>query len=265
MPMRQEDLDRLPPMINTDEVAEKQRLEDLKAFRRYLADSGVVKCLVQLYQHTAKTEMRLDNPAVVRDFLAAYQSEHPDAEEIMRLSRENATLREYNEVLAGQLQDLSQQAEAEQPLHVGRTLWHRLVHKKFWQGAPGGQVPPAGGLTLGQLFLRLCGCAVDERTGQVLVELLRPPALSGEQASVELSKDSFVEWVAHGMPEDMHEWVRDELLPRLQLEPPFERELLEELREHGLYPENLGELAKVVELPSRLRAFLEDAAQQLGS
>jgi len=262
--MRQEDLDRLPPMINTEEVAEKQRLEDLKSFRRYLADSGVVKCLVQLYQHTAKEELRLDNPRVVKDFLAAYPSEPADADEIKRLARENATLREYNGVLAGQLEEMQQQLELERPLHVGRALWRRLADASFWQGSPGGQSPAAGALTLGQLYLRLCGCTVDERTGQVLVELLRPSAFTTEQASVGFSEDQFVAWVAHGMPEDLHDWCREELLPLLASEgAPFEAGLLQELRDCAWYPASVGKLAEVVELPFRLQAFLEDAAQQL--
>merc|ERR1712066_363165 len=100
MPISAEDQARLPAMISSEEIAETQRLEDLKAFRKYLADTGALKCLVKLYQHTAKHEMRMDNPTVVKDFLGAYQE--TNADEIEALERENATLREYNETLAQQ-------------------------------------------------------------------------------------------------------------------------------------------------------------------
>jgi len=265
MPMREEDLARLPPMTPIAEVAEQQRLEDLKAFRSYLADSGVVKCLVQLYQHVAKHEMRLDNPAVVREFLAAYTSEHPDAVEAAQLERENATLAEYNSVLAAQIEELEADVSREREVVLGRRLWRRLADEVFWTAAPGGQVPPPEGLTLGQLYLRLCGCERDARAKCVLVDILRPPEFSGAQASVVITEADFVDWVARDMAEDLREWCREELLPRLGPEPPFEAELLRETRACALYPDGVkGGLANLVELPPRLVTFLESAARQPG-
>merc|ERR1719277_2695633 len=89
MPISEEDLKRLPPMVPCSEVAETRRLEELKAFRRYLVDTGAVKSLVKLYQHTAKHEMRMDNPTLNKDFLATYAGENPGTAEAERLEEEN--------------------------------------------------------------------------------------------------------------------------------------------------------------------------------
>merc|ERR1712118_391559 len=105
-----EDHQTLPPMITSDVIAETQRLEDLKAFRKYLADTGAIRCLVKMYQHTAKHEIRLDNPKVVTDFLATYTE--MEEQEMEALTRENETLREYNAMLAQQEEDLIKEIEA---------------------------------------------------------------------------------------------------------------------------------------------------------
>mmetsp|Transcript_47278 Transcript_47278/g.110570 ORF Transcript_47278/g.110570 Transcript_47278/m.110570 type:complete len:143 (-) Transcript_47278:182-610(-) len=105
----QADQERLRPMISSEDVSERQRLADLKDFRKYLVETGTVQCLVRMYKHSVKHEMRIDNPNLVTQFLAGYTDGNPDAEEIQRLQRENATLEEYNAVLESQVKDLERQ------------------------------------------------------------------------------------------------------------------------------------------------------------
>ena len=47
MPLSQEDEARLPPMIPYHEIVERRRQEELKCFRRYLADSGTLRMSCQ--------------------------------------------------------------------------------------------------------------------------------------------------------------------------------------------------------------------------
>lgn len=61
------DVERLPPMTTAERVKEQQRLQDLRDFRQFLVDTRSVKCLMKLFQHVAQHEMRLDNPALVKD------------------------------------------------------------------------------------------------------------------------------------------------------------------------------------------------------
>jgi len=109
-----EDAARLPPMISSDEVAERRRLEELKAFRRYLVDSGSIKSLVKLYQHIAKHEVRMDNPTVTKDFLAAFAGENPGIAEAEQLEAENFVLRERNSELSLEFDRLTREVEMQQ-------------------------------------------------------------------------------------------------------------------------------------------------------
>lgn len=257
--------ERLPAMIPSEEVAENRRLQDLKVFRRYLADAGVVRCLVQLYQHTSKHELRMDNPAVVRDFLASYQSDHPDARESARLIRENATLREYNTIMEGQIDELTLEVKKRLRFRTGRKLWRTFISVEFWKGIPGEQRPSGEGeMTLRQIFCRLCGSRVDQRTGQILVDLLRPPALV---STVTVLMDDFFLWVAEGMADAVQSWTHDVLLPMLVSEPmcrepPFEKDILQQIHESGLYPEHIEEVANFVDLNVGLKSFLDALAER---
>merc|ERR1719410_1212294 len=98
-------------MIPFAEVMEGQRLQDLKKFRQYLVDTGAVKCLMKLYQHTKQHEMRLDNPNILKAFLGCYEEDGPDAEEATRVAQDNDTLRKLNHQLATQCQELEAELE----------------------------------------------------------------------------------------------------------------------------------------------------------
>merc|ERR1712113_697613 len=97
--------------IPTEEVIEKQRLEEMKMFRKYLVDSGAIKCFVKMYQHTAKHEMRMDNPTLAKDFLATYQGDSAQVHEAERLARENTELCEKNAMLEEQVEELNRELE----------------------------------------------------------------------------------------------------------------------------------------------------------
>lgn len=259
MPISSDDQARLPPMIHSEEVNERQRLDDLKAFRKYLADTGAVKCLVKLYQHVAKHELRMDNPQVTKEFLEAYQGENPDAPEIKRLLRENATLCEANAAMEQQVEDMNQEMVKLLKLRDARQLWQALLSSDFWAGVPDGA--SAEGLSLAQLYRRLCGCKVNGETGKVLVDLLQPAALAEAAPDALVGpKEAFCAWFADGMAESSLAWCNDELLPRLSAaapgEPPFEKEVLEAIHESGLIPHYLDQVHNMIELDPGLQEFL---------
>jgi len=197
MPLAAEDAARLPPMVPYAEVEEKRRLEELREFRRYLADSGAVRCLVDLYKHTKKNEMRLDNPRLVKQFMQSYKDASPEAEEAQQLERENDTLREYNAVLEDQARELADQIEKQQMVQLARALWSGLAAEEFWAGT-------ARQLTFAQLGHRLCS-----------LPLVAQGALASGEEGEPLTQQGMVQWIA-GMPEDLLGWCREELLPRLQ-------------------------------------------------
>eukprot|EP00450_Noctiluca_scintillans_P016657 CAMPEP_0194509702 /NCGR_PEP_ID=MMETSP0253-20130528/40692_1 /TAXON_ID=2966 /ORGANISM="Noctiluca scintillans" /LENGTH=102 /DNA_ID=CAMNT_0039352883 /DNA_START=74 /DNA_END=382 /DNA_ORIENTATION=- len=86
-------------MIAYHEIVERRRQEELKCFRRYLADSGLFECLVKMYKHIGKDELRTDNPRAVVDFLVAHMETHADEEEIRSLLKANQRLKELNREL----------------------------------------------------------------------------------------------------------------------------------------------------------------------
>jgi len=264
MPVSVDDSARLPPMIPHADVLERQRREELQNFRRYLVDAGVVKCLVKMYQHTAKHEMRMDNPNVVKDFLMEYVQASPEAEELEILFKDNEELRTANAQLEGQIEELTMKIESQQKLSVGQGIWQTLTAPDFWK-----DVDVKAGMSLLQVYQRLCGCEVDPATGQILVDLLRPAYISDD---VTMSAEPFCDFVAALSP-DLHAWCRDTLLPRLKNaaltpsgapESPFEQEMVDAIRESGLYPQCMSQVSDFVNLNKGLAIFLEMLAKQFG-
>lgn len=265
MPISLDDQARLPPLTPYDEVVERQRLADMKAFRKHLVDTGAVKCLVKLYQHTAKNEMRLDNPRILKEFLSSHVEETEETRECEQLEAENGELRDRNAALQAQAEALAKALDEQRRLKVGKDLWQLLVSAEFWEGELD-EDARAAGLPLNLLFRRLCGQKVDKKTGKILINLLRPSSHDEKEVnfSRSLSLDDFSSWVATGIPETLHEWCRDDLLPRLTSvpvasEPPYERELLQAIRDTGLYPDHLHDVADLVSLDPPLISFLDEA------
>jgi len=257
----------LPPMVSFEDVAERQQLEDMRDFRKFLADSGVLRTLVKLYQHIAKNEMRMDNPRVVKEFLAAYQDPTPEAQEAVELARENERLRKYDAELTRQAEELTKELDQQTRLVPCRELWKALVNDEFWQAAK--EDPPASKneMTLGQIFRRICGHQKDKSTGLCLVDLLQPEPV--KQAShLKIKQQSFNDWLAQRASEPVHCWCRDQLLLHLSETPnksPFESALLQEIRESKLYPQHLHDIVNVVSLDRNLVAFLETLAEEAPS
>jgi len=269
MPISLDDQARLPPLIPYDEVVERQRLADLRAFRKYLVDTGTVKCLVKLYQHIAKHEMRMDNPTLVKDFLSACAAREEEAEEIDRLERENATLREYNMALEQQAEELERELDAQSRFVFARSLWDQLTLSEFWEGVGVDGLGDTG-MTVGQVFQRLCGAKVDTATRTVLVDRLRPPSLDTEALAVMLLPGDFCEWLAGAAPEELRAWCSEDLMSRLQstpiaTEPPYEAELLQAIRDTGLYPDHLEEIEELVALEEGLVVFMEALVRHFGA
>lgn len=272
MPISLDDQARLPPMIPYDEVAERQRLADLKAFRQYLVQTGAAKCLVKLYQHTAKHEMRMDNPKLLKEFLTSYIERTPETEECDRLTAENAALAERTQQMQLQVEHLSRELNQQQRLAVGRSLWAQLTLPEFWEGVGGPDICAAG-FPLSQLYSRLCGQKADSVTGLILVNLLRPNSVSNEQelmAAPAIQAEDFFDWIATGIPEALHEWCRDEFVPRLQsnpvqTEPPYEKNLLQAIRDTGLYPDHLEHVTAIVGLGDGLVNFLNAIVERFRS
>lgn len=270
MPIAADDKERLPPLTPYDEVAERQRLADMKAFRQNLVETGSAKVLVQLYQHIAKNEMRLDNPDIIRKFLAKHTKDL-ETPEVRELSEENADLNSRRDVLQAQVDDLARELDQQQRLKVGKTLFRHLVAADFW-GDELRDDDRAEGLPVRLLYRRLCGQKVDKATGKIFVNLMRPSSHTDTElmGAAPMPLARFSAWVARDIPEDLHVWCRDVLLPKLSAvrapkDPPYERELLQAIRATGFYPDNLDDVAykdsgKQVCLEPNLIAFLDAAA-----
>jgi len=265
MPISLDDQARLPPMIPHEEILERQRQEQLRQFRQYLVDSGAIKCLVKQYQHTAKNELRLDNPDLLKNYLGDYQDDSPEQRDIARFTQENAAVAEHNTALEEKIEDMQKEIDEIKRRRLATSLWRSLTSKDFWGGHPA--VAPdvdSDALNLGQIYLRLCGQQVDQFTGSVLVDLVKP--FSDEAVSVTVDKENFMRWLMDKLPEETQELISEELAPRIfsaaANEPPFEAELIQAVRTCGLYPEHLDEVAEVVELDRSLAAFLAALAEE---
>lgn len=246
-------------MVAHAEVVRQQQQEDLKEFRKYLIESGAVRALVKQYQHALKHEMRMDNPNLVSDFMNKYRdTTDPTVEEGEKLVVENARLREENVGMAQKIAQLQQDLEQKKAAAVAEALWGAFTAADFWEGDVGAEE-----ITGSQLFTRLCGKQVDDKTGRVLAELVRPAGLSPEHMPQPISAKAFTAWIVEEAPNDVLLWCKEELLPKLQenMEPPFEKHLLAGMRESELYPAHLDEVAKTVTLQPGLRNFLECIVQ----
>jgi len=248
-------------MMSSEDVMESQRLDDVRQYRKYLVDTSTVKCLVKMFQHAAKTEMRLPNPKLVQQFLAGYTDGNPDADEIRQLARENATLEEYNEMLESQAQELEQQIARRQRLSLARKIWTFLL-----AGLPEGQAD----ISLDDLYARLCGKEVEQSTKQVLVDLLRPERYKdAEVAATRLSKDAFCSVIADN-PATLEQamlltWLEEVLQPKMEaVETPTEgalqKDLMEAIVDSDLLPHDTFLLADAVKLEAQLVALLEAMA-----
>jgi len=261
MSLRPEDQERLPPMKSSEDVMEGQRLDDVRQYRKYLVDTSTVKCLVKMFQHAAKTEMRLPNPKLVEQFLAGYTDGNPDADEIRGLTRENATLEEYNAMMESQVQELEQQVAREQRMCLARTIWGLLL-----AGFPDGQTD----ICLDDLYARLCGKEVEKSTSRVLVDLLRPERyMDTDFSATRLSKEAFCSVIADNPV--THEqgmlltWLEEVLQPKMETaeflsESVFQADLMDAIVESGLLPHDLFLLADAVKLEPGLLALLEAMA-----
>lgn len=193
LPYLAEDAVRLAPMIPFDQVAERKRLQDLKEFRQYLVDTGAVKCLMKLYQHTEQNEMRLDNPRLLKEFLGRYQNEGSDMEEVEQALRENAALKKQKEKLEQKCRELKELVDMEGWLKVGQELWRRLTHGERREQ-----------LELRDLFDRLCGA---NGAPEWRVEL--------DQEGAVVRRDDFCAWAASALPEELRLWIRETLEPKM--------------------------------------------------
>lgn len=303
MPISLDDQARLPPMVLPEKVLERQRQEDLRQFRQYLVDSGSIRSLVKMYKHVAKKELRMDNPTLLKEFLAQYRDETPEQQETERLAQENAALGQQTNALELQIEMLKSQIDECHRQRAARALWKSLTSKEFWEGVASAHAPDLDSLgtslTLAQLFFRLCGQKVDHATGKVIVNLVRPPFLEDSVlASAVISHEAFMKWIVHEVAEEAYLLIADdEALSRpraedalrrgvdvpessqrspslaenmrrfadLPKDPPFEAGITQAIRESGLYPEHLDEVREVVELDRSLAVFLELAAERFSS
>jgi len=260
-------------MVLPDKVLERQRQEDLRHYRKYLVESGSIQALVKLYKHILKKEMRMDNPALLKEFLGQYREDSPEQQEIERLAEENANLSQKNEALEQRLEEMKLEIDQCHRLRTAKALWKCLTSREFWEGYIGADAPDMDALgtslTVDQLFLRLCGQKVDHSTGKVIVNLVRPTFLEDTAvSSAILSSEAFSEWMVYQLAEDVYLLIAEDLLPRfsdLPRDAPFESELMQAIRESGLYPEHLSEVHEVIELDRSVATFLEVTAERFAS
>lgn len=248
-------------MYTREEVHERQRLEDLREFRKYLVETGAIKCLVKLYKHTAKHELRMDNPTLLKQFLSEFRQENdPATIEREMLERENATLREFNGQMEQQIAEMSAELAQRQRLQVGRNLWKALTLPEFWD-SNGGADPNK--LSIEQIYRRLCGCEVDATVCLVLVNLVRPAGLDEAAMHVVVPKADFIQFIGEGISEDLRLGIEAGMIPRMQaVEPAYEAEVIQAVKESGLYPDHLGDVAEVVQLDRTLHDLMQGLAQQ---
>lgn len=257
----------LPPMISHDDCVLDQQNTDLKEFRRYLIQSGAVKSLVKLYQHTLKNEIRIDNPNVVGDFINKYRDDNdPQQEERETLMEENSELRMKNVELAQRYSELEAEVEALNKLRYKRksckVLWDLLTDPQFWASRDGMDEEKAAalqttGLTGQQIFLRLCGTCKEEGTDYM--ESVRPKGLAPESTTAPMDFETFTKFLAEEAHPDTFEWTESVLVKYLKesMDPPFETVLALEIREHVQAGANKDSVSNMVTLDAGLRDFLE--------
>eukprot|EP00913_Durusdinium_trenchii_P034587 g32357.t1 len=197
-----------------------------------MVDTGSVQCLVKMYKHAIKHEMRIDNPNLVTQFLAGYTDGNPDAKEIRQLQRENATLEEYNRIMEAQVEELQRQIEQQQ--------------RSPGNQDPEDRWPPLAlarqeDMSLDEFYARMCGNEAAVSTGEVLVNLLRPEFYKDIDQATEarISQDQFAR-IVDELPGPVLSWLQQELVPRLESvemgEAPFQKELMKAIVDSGLLP-----------------------------
>jgi len=268
MPISQDDQARLPGLTPYSEVAERQRLADMKAFRQYLVETGTVNHLVDLYKHVAKTEMRLDNPNILLEFMENTVIETAETKEITELTEENSSLATRAQELQAQAEVLEQELAQAQRLAVGRRIWKHLISPAFWEGELSEETLAAG-LPMDLLYRRLCGQTEDTATKKILVNYVRPRSQENLEGRT-IPGDAFMPWVSTCIPDYLHEWCRDVLLPRLSnvespTEPPYEAEFLQKIRDciksNNLSGEAIEGVRSLVELDGLFINFLDSVAE----
>lgn len=263
MPISLDDQMRLPPMMPYPELTEKERLADMKEFRKYLVETGTASCLVKLYKHIAKNEMRLDNHSILKEFFETHNEETDATREADRLSDENAALRDKNAELQARVEALTKELDVQQRGTIGKRIWQQLAGAAFW-GEDASDM--SSGFPLKLLFQRLCGQKVHQATGMVMVNLLRPSSLdeAAPASSITIDLEAFSAWIANDISDDIFVWCRDELVARLEAEdklPPYEKDAMQAIRDTGSYASRVREdVADCIDLIPSLRplfAFLE--------
>jgi len=238
-------------MISAEDVTERQRLADLKDFRKYMVETGSVQCLVKMYKHAVKHEMRLDNPNLVTQFLAGYTDGNPDAKEIRQLQRENATLEEYNRVMELQVEELEGQIEQQKRFNLAKLIWKLICQDSDQED-----------MSLDEFYMRMCGNEVEPSTNEVLVDLLRPEFYkdTDQATGARISQDDFAK-IVDDLPGSLLSWLQQELMPRLEsVEPgeaPFQKELMKAIVDSDLLPHDTFLLAEAVQLDEHLVELLE--------
>jgi hypothetical protein len=257
-------------MISHDDCVKQQQETDLKEFRKYLIQSGAVKSLVKLHQHTLKNEIRVDNPNVVGDFMNAYRDDDdPQQEEREQLVAENSDLRAKNVELAQKFAQLEAELESVKKLRYKRsfckTLWGMLTDPQFWASQSGMDEEKAAalqteGLTGQQIFTRLCGTLHDAKAGSDLMELVRPKGLAPESTTAPLDPENFTKFLAEEAHPDVFDWAENVLVLKLKepKEAPFEQILAADIQDkiqEGVT--NFEAISTMVMLDDGLKDFLE--------
>lgn len=254
-------------MISHEDCVLDQQSTDLKEFRRYLIQSGAVKNLVKLYQHTLKNEIRIDNPNVVGEFMNKYRADDdPQQEEREQLMDENSELRMKNVELAQHLTQLEADIKNVQELRYKRSsckvLWDSLTDPQFWASRDGMDEEKAAalkatGLTGQQIFVRLCGTC-KEKDGDYM-EFLRPKGLAPESTTAPMDFATFTKFLAEEANPDVFAWTEEVLVKHLKesMDPPFEVVLTHEIKEAFQAGANQDTVSNMVTLDAGLKDFLE--------
>lgn len=229
-------LDWIPPMLSNVEVAERERQDDLRVFRQHLVDSGAVHCLVNLFKHTIKHELRMDNPQLLHRFFESYFEEDNDVkEQVHALRAENVLLKRRNKQLRQHTLRLSQELIKWQRSNVGHTIYKELLRLR---SLPEEQVCADHRMTVQTLFEALCGSHLDST--RTLADLVRPKSFNKKELGHDVIPGfiAFRSWLADVAPESVYVWCRDILAPKLEApcrsgEPLFQhRETLESVDVH---------------------------------
>lgn len=205
----------LPEMIQVEELRERSQREDMKDFRGYLIDRGVVACLVKLYMELM--EKCRGNESVgprgkpewdfVEDFLANFEDEsNPDIEEIRHLRGENAALGEANSALEAKASDLEAQVHFEGRRRLAWRYWGYLTKLDAEKATIGGA----------EIWAAFLGDVEDPNTGaqpaqRALPETCAPgpPGVRSLGSAACIRRAAFARWFTvelHAGRPEVFEW-----------------------------------------------------------